>query len=199
MQRRRFVLGTLKQSLLGTAACSLTGCGTLFHSERVGQPHSRDIDWKIVALDGLGLLLFFVPGVIAFIVDFGTGAIYLPPEGMGAYPNSGSLPPASGPRTESQSSNTTANPTSTPQQVGPLSWRDPGLKRVMLPRERLRPRDIEDVVASETGCQISLNDDETRLSELSDIDCYDEQLAHHHRNRNFGHSVQAFFSRFMPT
>jgi hypothetical protein len=31
-------------------------------------------------LDGLGLLLFVVPGVIAFVVDFSTGAIYLPPE-----------------------------------------------------------------------------------------------------------------------
>jgi hypothetical protein len=31
-----------------------------------------------VALDGVGLLLFLVPGVIAFAVDFATGAIYLP-------------------------------------------------------------------------------------------------------------------------
>jgi hypothetical protein len=39
------------------------------------------MDWEIVALDALGLMLFFVPGVIAFIVDFSTGAIYLPPCG----------------------------------------------------------------------------------------------------------------------
>lgn len=32
----------------------------------------------MAALDGLGLVLFFVPGVIAFAVDFYTGAIYLP-------------------------------------------------------------------------------------------------------------------------
>jgi hypothetical protein len=30
-------------------------------------------------LDGIGLLVFLVPGVIAFAVDFATGAIYLPP------------------------------------------------------------------------------------------------------------------------
>lgn len=37
------------------------------------------IDWKIAALDGLGLLFFFIPGVIAFAVDFHNGTIYLPP------------------------------------------------------------------------------------------------------------------------
>lgn len=59
------------------------GCGTLLHPERQGQPHSGRIDPAIVLLDGLGLLLFFVPGVIAFAVDFGTGAIYLPPDYYG--------------------------------------------------------------------------------------------------------------------
>jgi hypothetical protein len=33
-----------------------------------------------VVLDGIGLLVFLVPGIIAFAVDFSTGAIYLPPE-----------------------------------------------------------------------------------------------------------------------
>src|SRR5687767_12449428 len=63
-------------AILGPTA----GCGTILHTERCGQPHSRDLDWTIVALDGLGLLLFFVPGVVAFVVDFCTGAIYLPLE-----------------------------------------------------------------------------------------------------------------------
>ena len=34
----------------------------------------------MTAADGIGLLVFFVPGVIAFVVDFATGAIYLPAE-----------------------------------------------------------------------------------------------------------------------
>jgi hypothetical protein len=38
------------------------------------------LDWSIVALDAVGLLFFFVPGVIAFAVDFNNGTIYLPPE-----------------------------------------------------------------------------------------------------------------------
>jgi len=58
-------------------ACGLPGCGTILYPERKGQP-AGPIDWKIVALDGIGLLFFFVPGVIAFAVDFVTGAIYLP-------------------------------------------------------------------------------------------------------------------------
>ena len=57
-----------------------TSCGTIFHPERVGQPRGGRLDLSIVLLDGLGLLLFFIPGVIAFAVDFATGAIYLPPQ-----------------------------------------------------------------------------------------------------------------------
>lgn len=62
------------------AACTLpSSCGTILHPERIGQPPGR-IDPGIVALDGVGLLLFLIPGAIAFAVDFYTGAIYLPPQ-----------------------------------------------------------------------------------------------------------------------
>ena len=71
---------------ISTASAAVSGCGTLMHPERVGRPHSGAIDWKIAALDGLGLLLFFVPGVIAFAVDFYNGTIYLPHHGYGAMP-----------------------------------------------------------------------------------------------------------------
>ena len=57
----------------------LAGCGMILHPERRNQPPGGSLDWKIVALDAVGLLLFFIPGVIAFAVDFSTGAIYLPP------------------------------------------------------------------------------------------------------------------------
>lgn len=57
----------------------ISGCGTIFWPERKGQPPGR-LDPKVVALDAVGLLLFFVPGVIAFAVDFNNGTIYLPPE-----------------------------------------------------------------------------------------------------------------------
>jgi hypothetical protein len=55
----------------------------ILHPERRGQPPGGSLDWSIVALDAVGLLLFFIPGVIAFAVDFATGAIYLPPPGYG--------------------------------------------------------------------------------------------------------------------
>lgn len=54
-----------------------TGCGTIIYPERRNQPAGK-IDTQVAILDGLGLLLFIVPGVIAFAVDFATGAIYLP-------------------------------------------------------------------------------------------------------------------------
>jgi hypothetical protein len=55
----------------------LASCGFLLYPERRGQTHGR-IDPAIAVLDGVGLLLFLVPGIVAFAVDFSTGTIYLP-------------------------------------------------------------------------------------------------------------------------
>jgi hypothetical protein len=57
----------------------LAGCGMLLHPERRNQPSGGSVDWSVFALDTVGLLLFFIPGVIAFAVDFTTGAMYFPP------------------------------------------------------------------------------------------------------------------------
>jgi len=54
------------------------GCGTLFFSERQHEPHSDKLDPNILILDGIGLVFFVVPGLVAFGIDFYTGAIYLP-------------------------------------------------------------------------------------------------------------------------
>jgi hypothetical protein len=73
----------VKRVIAGLAASGLAvhlaSCGTILHPERRGQPPGR-LDPGIVILDAVGLLLFLVPGVVAFAVDFATGAIYLPPE-----------------------------------------------------------------------------------------------------------------------
>jgi len=53
------------------------GCGTLLYPERQGQSPGR-IDTSVLILDGIGLLFFVVPGLIAFAVDFSNGTIYLP-------------------------------------------------------------------------------------------------------------------------
>lgn len=55
----------------------LSGCGYFLYPERRGQKSGR-IDPEVAILDGLGLLLFIIPGVIAFAVDFTNGTIYLP-------------------------------------------------------------------------------------------------------------------------
>ncbi len=52
-------------------------CGYFIHPERRGQTGGK-IDTQIAILDGLGLLLFIIPGVIAYAVDFSSGAIFLP-------------------------------------------------------------------------------------------------------------------------
>jgi hypothetical protein len=59
----------------------LMGCGTIFHGDRVGQKGGGNVDVGIVIADAVGVLFFVVPGVIAFVVDFSDGAIYLPRHG----------------------------------------------------------------------------------------------------------------------
>ena len=73
--RTRAVCGVLAAALF----TQLTACGSLFYPERRGQiTGSGRIDPGIVALDAIGLLFYIIPGLIAFGVDFATGAIYLP-------------------------------------------------------------------------------------------------------------------------
>ena len=59
-------------------ALNTTGCGTLLFPDRHGQ-RSGDLDANVVLMDGIGLLFLIVPGLVAYIVDIATGAIYLPP------------------------------------------------------------------------------------------------------------------------
>ncbi|PMR68568.1 hypothetical protein [Halomonas heilongjiangensis] len=63
--------------VLGVSITALAGCGTLFHPERKGQVSGR-IDPVVAIANGVGLLFFIVPGVIAYAVDFSNGTIYLP-------------------------------------------------------------------------------------------------------------------------
>ena len=71
--------GAKRTALAVLLAVSLltASCGTLLYPERRGQSHGR-IDPSVAILDGVGLIVFLVPGLIAFGVDFATGAIYMP-------------------------------------------------------------------------------------------------------------------------
>jgi hypothetical protein len=55
----------------------LYGCGTIIYPERRGQTGGT-VDGGIAIMDALWLLVFIVPGVVAFAIDFSTGAIYFP-------------------------------------------------------------------------------------------------------------------------
>ncbi len=67
----------LSRFLAGVLLFQMLGCGTILYPERKGQTGGK-IDPGVAVLDAAGLLLFIIPGVIAFGVDFTTGAIYLP-------------------------------------------------------------------------------------------------------------------------
>jgi hypothetical protein len=60
-----------------TLLVQVFGCGTIIYPERRGQKSGR-IDPGIAILDGIGLLFFIIPGLVAYGIDFTTGAIYLP-------------------------------------------------------------------------------------------------------------------------
>lgn len=71
--RNRVIGGVLAVSLF----TQLSACGTLFYPDRRGQIDGR-IDPAIAVLNAVGLLFYVIPGLIAFGIDFATGAIYLP-------------------------------------------------------------------------------------------------------------------------
>ena len=56
----------------------LTSCGTIIYPDRANQKHRGQLDPAVVILDAVGLIFFLIPGIVAFAVDFGTGAIYFP-------------------------------------------------------------------------------------------------------------------------
>ncbi|UCJ18508.1 polyribonucleotide nucleotidyltransferase [Pseudomonas sp. MM211] len=60
-----------------TLVTQLTACGSIFYPDRRGQIEGR-VDPLIVGLNAIGILFYVIPGLIAFGVDFATGAIYLP-------------------------------------------------------------------------------------------------------------------------
>ncbi len=77
MSRRRHLHRGISLIAAFSIALTTVSCGTILYPERRGQSGGK-LDTTVVILDSIGLLFFFVPGVIAFAVDFATGAIYLP-------------------------------------------------------------------------------------------------------------------------
>lgn len=74
MRKISYVLHAL---VTGVVSFQLASCGTILYPERRDQKAGH-LDVGVVLLDAIGLLFFLIPGIIAFAVDFSSGAIYLP-------------------------------------------------------------------------------------------------------------------------
>jgi hypothetical protein len=178
MDRRGFLFRALHGMIAGGGALSLSGCGTLMHKERINRPHSRDIDWKVVALNGLGLCFFFVPGVIAFVVDFYTGAIYLPQESCGDGVPMGEPMPVY----ESMPTPTAEpGPQASIERVG-----DTTFKRIALGKQQLTREEIEQQVTRCVGRDVTLDADDVRMSRLNGLEEYATVERQHRRDPLFG-------------
>lgn len=176
MDRRKFLVRTV---VLSTPPLLTLGCGTFLHPDRVGAVHSNDLDWKIVALDGLGLLLFFVPGVVAFAVDFCTGAIYLP---CGP---SGNFQPDVYPRVDAT-------------QVRKPSLEvtgQPELKQLKLKPDAMSLQQVQHTVSQELGEKVVLDAPGTRYSELDNLDQFAVHQQQHQDNPRFGRPLVSLFRR----
>ena len=62
------------------AATMVSSCGTILYPERQGQKGDK-VDVNVVLMNGIGLFFFLIPVIVAYVIDFNTGAIYLPPGG----------------------------------------------------------------------------------------------------------------------
>lgn len=77
----RLTAKTVKGVALSLIIITQAACGTLLYPERNGQRAGR-IDPAVAILDGVGMLFYLVPGLVAFAVDFSNGTIYLPGTGV---------------------------------------------------------------------------------------------------------------------
>ena len=190
MLRRQFVSQAIALGTATATLVSLSGCGTLLHSERLNQPHSRDLDWKIVALNGLGLIFFFIPGVIAFVVDFHTGAIYLPPQYGAAKPPLADDPE---PLVENllHGSQTAAS--------APLTAAEPiSLEKVAVVSGELNLVAIEREMTQQVGRPVWLSETSARVTRLERLDQFADNQQRCRTNQAFGLSPRAFLQRWVP-
>lgn len=72
--KSRVIVGVVAATLLA----QLTACGSIFYPDRRGQIEGCKIDPVIAGANAIGILFYVIPGLIAFAIDFATGAIYLP-------------------------------------------------------------------------------------------------------------------------
>ena len=76
MRNARTICAAALTAMLATAALPTAGCGYLLHPERRGNDGGT-IDGGSLIMDLLWLLPGVVPGVVALVVDFSSGAVYV--------------------------------------------------------------------------------------------------------------------------
>ncbi len=77
MRLKKSILKIIPIVIVAAFLLQAASCGTILYPERRGRTSGR-IDPSVAILDGVACLLFIIPGLVAFAVDFSTGAIYLP-------------------------------------------------------------------------------------------------------------------------
>jgi len=83
MKLRKNIFKVTSSLIVLAMILQTVSCGTLLYPERRQKSHQldpagRQIDPAVVVMDAVCLFFFIIPGVVAFAVDFSTGAIYLP-------------------------------------------------------------------------------------------------------------------------
>lgn len=199
MRRRYFLV----QATAGAMTCLATGCGTLLHKERINRPQSRDLDWRIVAFNGLGLAFFFVPGIIAFVVDFHTGAIYLPPDyaanRLGAVTptplEEGTTAPPTGHLAQKNGPDLPQPATPSPAPLHVVAGGAVQLHKVAIKGERIDQAEIERRIGDYAGHPIRLDAPTVRVSPMKQLEDFSTHRYQHDTDPSFGMSVRRFFRR----
>ncbi|HTI50512.1 MAG TPA: hypothetical protein VL475_06160 [Planctomycetaceae bacterium] len=150
MKRPRWSRRLLSATLAAVLTVSSVSCGTLLHPERRGQVPTGRLDPGIVLLDAAGLLLFLVPGLVAFAVDFSTGAIYLPPDYNWA-------------------------PQASAGENGRPVRQSAQFVKLQLAKEELTRAKIESVVGRRTGHAIDLEPGQYRAERLSGLEQFQQK------------------------
>jgi hypothetical protein len=133
--------------------------------------------------------------VIAFAVDFYTGAIYLPARhGHAANIDA----PANRPQDSSHAGVSQALGFDRFAKISPFGMTQPktsppGFRKISVPRDQLHLRSIEQIVSAHVGQPVLLQED-SRVSELAGIEAFDAQIRQHHSDQRFGHSLRKFLS-----
>ena len=79
--RKSLLKPVVASTLSALLILELSGCGTIIYPERRGQSSAR-IDPGVVIMDGVGLLFWVIPGLVAFAVDFASGRYAIAPDAL---------------------------------------------------------------------------------------------------------------------